>query len=126
MDESFAIPSAYADCMDALRWVYKLPNVPAAAGGKFKQSFVDYVTGVLPAARLLADKKVIVTTPGEAFHEYIKHYDDEYAAWLRTFHPRYAGIEPSAMDHHDLLAEYWRYFGTMKQTTDLVIKAWMK
>jgi hypothetical protein len=110
--------------MGFLKWVKKAPTSDPQKKARASAAIIDYVTGVLPSARLFADKKIIVTTPSEAFEEYIRNFDDEYAAFLRTTRALYAGVDPALVNYDEIKSMFFYRLPLLKRQADAIRQKW--
>jgi hypothetical protein len=78
------------------------------------------VTGVLPAMRILLEKKIIVTTPKEALREYSAHFDDGYRGFLGGFYRQYAGASLKEIDYRELIELYRKNFSLLREQSDVI------
>jgi hypothetical protein len=120
MDTTASIRSFLSESMSHVRFVRVRRDFLPYREEKFKSTFIDYVTGVLPAMRILLEKKIIVTTPKEALREYSAHFDDGYRGFLGGFYRQYAGASLKEIDYRELIELYRKNFSLLREQSDVI------
>ncbi len=119
MDETASLASVLTEGYTHLGFARRRRDL-LGAGPKLSTDLLDYVTGTVPALRLLLGQGIVVTTPAEACAEYEARIGGDYARTLASLNEAWIGADSVTLQHDELMAWYRTHFaGIQREATTI-------